>query len=187
MSTPLARLVDREIAGDAPPVCAPFVAEIRRRFAGVAAVLFYGSCLRGATDEGVLDFYALVDDYALAYGGGWLARANALLPPNVFHVTAGDRHAKVAVVSTADFAVHTGERALRPLVWARFCQPFAVAWLRDEAARTALVASAADALRTAALRGLGLLPLRDDGTVATASGPFWTRLFAETYASELRP
>ena len=48
------------------------------------AVIFYGSCLRKRTDEGVLDFYALVDDYRAAYRSRYLRTVNAALPPNVF-------------------------------------------------------------------------------------------------------
>ena len=32
----------------------------------------------------MLDFYLIVSDYREAYGRGWLAFANRLIPPNVF-------------------------------------------------------------------------------------------------------
>ena len=47
------------------------------------AVLFYGSCLREQQLDGLmLDFYLIVSDYRAAYDKGWLARANALIPPD---------------------------------------------------------------------------------------------------------
>ena len=56
----------------------------------VAAILFYGSCLRqdpsDEPPEGIQDFYVIVDCYRDAYPGWWPAFANRLLPPNVFYI-----------------------------------------------------------------------------------------------------
>ena len=51
----------------------------------------------------MLDFYLIVSDYAEAYGGGWLAPANRLIPPNVFPLEHRGFAAKYAVLSEADF------------------------------------------------------------------------------------
>ena len=52
----------------------------------VLGVLFYGSGLRDQTDDGVLDFWVVVDDYRLAYQNGLLAFVNRVAPPNVFYL-----------------------------------------------------------------------------------------------------
>src|SRR6478736_7843777 len=68
------------------------------------AVLFYGSCLREKQLEGLmLDFYLIVSDYRAAYDKAWLARANALVPPNVFPFQMDSLAAKYAVLSEVDF------------------------------------------------------------------------------------
>ena len=51
----------------------------------------------------MLDFYLIVSDYDAAYGGGWKARANRLLPPNVFPCQHDGLAGKYAVLSEDDF------------------------------------------------------------------------------------
>src|SRR3569833_4003639 len=69
------------------------------------AVLFYGSCLRERELEGrMLDFYLIVSDYRAAYDKRWLATANRLIPPNVFHFEHAGLVSKYAVLSEAAFA-----------------------------------------------------------------------------------
>ena len=187
----LEELVAAELAQPAPEAACRLADEIRARHGeAVAAVLFYGSCLRKRTSEGVLDFYVLVDDYASAYPSRWLARANALLPPNVFYLEAeapeGTVRCKYAVVSLRDFARGAGPRALRPAIWARFCQPALAGWTRDEAARVAIVAAVVRAIHTAVERALQVLP-NEDGVQHFTSEELWTALFEETYGGELRP
>ena len=59
----------------------------RERHPDAVAVLFYGSCLRGADDyEGVLDLYVLVDRYEQTYDRRVLVWLNRVLPPNVFYL-----------------------------------------------------------------------------------------------------
>jgi hypothetical protein len=182
----LERLVADELARPHPLAGSALVAGIVARFGGsLEALLFYGSCLRDGAD-GVLDFYAIVRDYRSSQASRALALANAALPPNVFYLERDGARAKLAVLSVRDFARAASPRAIRPLVWARFCQPFALIHARDDAARRVIVAAAAAAIRTAATRGLGLLRA-DAGAVAFAPAALWTAVFRETYASELRP
>jgi hypothetical protein len=151
-------------------------------------VVFYGSCLRKKTSEGVLDFYALVDDYRNAYPSQRLAWANAALPPNVFYLElpGSDEplRAKYAVMSVDDFA-RAADGGLRSHIWARFSQPAQVVWARNEASRFAVVAACGRALRTAVRRTLPLLPDRD-GVQCFDAATFWLTLFRETYGAELR-
>jgi hypothetical protein len=186
----LAAFIDAELFRPAPESAQRYAAELERRHGSVAAVLFYGSCLRRHSDEGVLDFYLLVDEYRAAYTKQRLALANAALPPNVFYLELGTPssklRAKYAVFSLRDFARATSPRAIRTGTWARFCQPSLAVFVRDARARAALVAAIGSALRTAVLRGIALLPGSGD-TRRVDSESLWLALFAETYASELRP
>ena len=178
-------LVLDELQRPHPLAGSALVAEIRDRYrASLEALLFYGSCLRDGA-EGVLDFYAVVRDYRSTYASRVLAIANAALPPNVFYLERGGERAKLAVLSARDFARAAAPRAIRPVIWARFCQPFALLHARDDAARAAVAAAAAKAIRTAVTRGLGLLPA-DSAGVAFTPVALWTAIFRETYASELR-
>ena len=63
----LAQQVRGELARPAPDAAVRLSAAIRERLGDATeAVVFYGSCLRKDTDEGVLDFYVVVDDYRRA-------------------------------------------------------------------------------------------------------------------------
>jgi hypothetical protein len=182
----LEALVASELARPHALAGSALVAEMRGRYrASLDALLFYGSCLRDGSD-GVLDLYAIVRDYRSTYASRALALANAALPPNVFYLQSSGARAKLAVLSARDFARAASPRAIRPLVWARFCQPFAVLHARDAAATEAVAAVAAAAIRTAVTRGLGLLPA-DSGSAVFSPEALWTAVFRETYASELRP
>jgi len=183
----LTRLIGEELGRPAPAGLAPLVAEIRRRHgAAVAAILFYGSCLRKARyEDGVLDFYVLVDAYREAYRSRSLAWANAILPPNVFYCEvaggSGMLRSKYAVISTDDFRRAATLAWLQSIVWARFCQPAVCAYARDAAARAAAVAAGVEAALTVVAVGVSGMP----------AGPFraetlWQRVFQETYGAELR-
>ena len=148
---------------------------------GVAsrAVLFYGSCLRERTFDGLmLDFYLIVSDYRDAYEKRWLAVANRLIPPNVFPFEAGGLAAKYAVLSESDFHRLAGPETRSVSVWARFAQPARLVWAADEqAAHHAIdtVSRAAPTLLGAAGERAGEAPL-----------DWWRRAFSLTYSAELR-
>ena len=154
----------------------------------VAAVAFYGSCLRRRTSEGVHDFYAIVDDYRAAYRSRALAAINALLPPNVFYLeleSGGERvRAKYAVVSRADLARACRGETHRAGTWARFAQPVAAAFARDTSARDALADACADAVCTAVRAGIAA---HARASRPAESGALWRAVFRATYAAELRP
>lgn len=174
-----------ETAQQVPPPVAAISDAARARHGGVAAVLFYGSCLRLGDDEGkIVDLYLVVDSYRSAHGAGLGAVLNWVLPPNVFYLEtpfAGRQvRAKYAVVSRRDFAAGAGGRWFHPYLWARFAQPCRLAWCRDEGAREAVVADLAGAARACVSEGLALV-----GESFTADA-LWVALFKETYRSELR-
>jgi len=119
-----------------------------------------------------------VSDYRAAYDKPWLARANALIPPNVFPFQHDGLAAKYAVLSEADFYRLNGPETRNVSVWARFAQPSRLVWTANDAAsQTAIaaVARAAPTLLAAAGRVDGEAPL-----------DWWRRAFALTYSAELR-
>src|SRR6187455_787698 len=140
------------------------------------AVLFYGSCLRERNLDGLmLDFYLIVSDYRSAYDKPWQARANALIPPNVFPFQHGELAAKYAVLSEADFFRLNGPETRNVSVWARFAQPSRLVWSADEEARTAAV----QAISRAAPTLLAAAGARD----GEAPLDWWRRAFSLTYSA----
>ena len=180
MAGDLRQLVEDELSAAVDPKVSAIAAAIAAKHRDASrAVLFYGSCLREQQLEGLmLDFYLIVSDYEAAYDKRWLAKANALIPPNVFPFQHGDLAAKYAVLSEADFHRLNGPETRSVSVWARFAQPSRLVWTRDEEARNkaiAAVARAAPTLLAAArpfAQGDGLSP--------------WRHAFALTYSAELR-
>ena len=174
-------LVRSELLEPTDARAARFAEAIAVRYGGAArAVLFYGSCLRESQLDGLmLDFYLTVSDYRAAYGPGWYAFANHILPPNVFPSQHDGLAAKYAVLSEADFRARCGPEAGDVSVWARFAQPARIAWAADAAARETAIASVARAAPTLLAYARGVAP--EDEPLA-----LWREGFARTYASELR-
>lgn len=171
----LAEPVDARVTALAASIAAHYPRSAR-------AVLFYGSCLRTSELEGqMLDFYLVVSDYAAAYGKSWLARANKLVPPNVFPFSHDGLQAKYAVLSEGDFERLNGPEAGSVSVWARFAQPSRLVWAADDAARARTIGAVAKAAPTLFQLTLPMMP----------AGPFdpldvWKRGFSLTYGAELR-
>ena len=190
LDVPLTRRIALELDRPPPPGVEVLCETIRARHGpAVAAILFYGSCLRKGTLEGVLDFYVLVDSYRAAYRRLLPAVFNRLLPPNVFYLEQdteqGTLRAKYAVISVRDF-----ERCVRPAcmhayIWARFAQPALLAFTRDEEARARAVRATAQAAVTLVQRLAVFLPVQHDAQRFTASA-LWNEAFARTYGAELR-
>ncbi len=139
-----------ELAEPVDPRVSAMAGAIAARYPGAArAVLFYGSCLREKNLDGLLlDFYLIVSDYRAAYGRGWLAFANALIPPNVFPFELEGLTAKYAVLSEADFARECSIDATSVSVWARFAQPARLVWRPTRGARARAVAAVGEAAPT---------------------------------------
>lgn len=176
----LRTLVAEELSLPVDTRVSAFAAAIAEKHGAASrAVLFYGSCLREKQLDGLmLDFYLVVSDYRAAYDKAWLAAANRLIPPNVFHFEHDALVAKYAVLSEADFVRLCGPETSSVSVWARFAQPSRLVWVSDErAGERAIdaVASAAPTLLAAARPKPGEEPLA-----------IWRRAFALTYSAELR-
>jgi hypothetical protein len=173
-------LVEAELSQPVDPRVAAMAEAIAARHGAASrAVLFYGSCLRQQQLDGLmLDFYLIVSDYGLAYDKPWLARANALIPPNVFPFQHDGLAAKYAVLSERDFYRLNGAETRNVSVWARFAQPARLAWSSDKAARQSAILAVARAAPTllAAAGKVGGEPVLD----------WWRRAFSLTYSAELR-
>ena len=182
MPNQLLPLVTAELAAPADPRAAAMAGALAAKYPDAArAVLFYGSCLREANLDGLmLDFYLIVSDYPAAYGKSWLARANALVPPNVFPFEHGGLIAKYAVLSEADFARLNSPAADNVSVWARFAQPSRLLWASDDLARQRAYAAVAQAAPT--LLSLAR-PVASDGSDVL---DLWRTGFTCTYGAELR-
>ncbi len=181
MDNRLTHLVADELARSVDPRVPLLAEKIAARHPGARAVLFYGSCLRaGSLDGLMLDFYVIVADYRAAFGRSWLATANRLLPPNVFPFEADGLAAKYAVLSEADFARLASPETRSVSIWARFAQPSRLVWAADDEARAAAIAAVARAAPTLLRAARPMLPDEIDAL------DLWRCAFALTYAAELR-
>jgi hypothetical protein len=141
--------------------------------AGALAVLFYGSNLRTGSLDGVLDFYVLLPG----------APEKGLWPRVSYRewdVAGTTLRAKIATMTLAKFASAAAGRTFDTTIWARFVQPSAMVWQRDDESGAVVVKAIADAARTAARLAVTLGPAR--GRVAE----YWRALFRATYRAELR-
>jgi hypothetical protein len=178
---PLAEFIAAELAEPVDPrVSAMAVAVAAQHGTASRAVLFYGSCLREKQLDGLmLDFYLIVSDYYAAYDRRWLARANRMIPPNVFPFAHEGLAAKYAVLSEADFAALMKPEASNVSLWARFAQPVRLVWQADEAAADMV----SDAITQAPVTLLSLAkPMAENDAPLT----LWRTGFALTYDCELR-
>lgn len=179
----LQQLVSAELSVNAAPQVHAFAKHIADVYPGSArAVLFYGSCLRSEELEGqMLDFYLIVSSYEEAYDQGWMIKANALLPPNVFPFQYEGLVAKVAVLSLDDFSKLNRYEASAVSVWARFSQPSRLLWYYDDGSRKNIISSvscAAPTLLNAALA-------HNDRDTANITD-LWQLGYQLTYGAELR-
>ncbi len=151
----------------------------------VAAILYYGSCLRsGNAGDGIADFYVLVDDYRSA-GMSWLkAGLNRLLPPNVFYLETpwqgGTLRAKYAVISVSQFQHGVSGGWLLPYLWGRFAQPSGVLWCRSDSLRQSIYSWLIQALIYFVKQSAPLLEAR------FSAAQLWRTGLANSYRTELR-
>lgn len=148
-------------------------AELLGREAGALAVLFYGSNLRTGSLDGVLDFYILLP-----------GRQREKIWPRVsyreWEHDGAVLRAKIAVMALETFRRAASGRSRDTTIWARFVQPSALAWQKDDAARAPVVYAIAQAARTAARTAVAL------GPVSGTAEDYWRALFRATYEAEFR-
>jgi hypothetical protein len=170
---------------DSPPLQA-LLAALQARFGdSLQAVVLYGSCLR-STDlfDGLVDLYALVDDYARAEPRLGRRLGVRLLPPNVYYLEAPVEgrtvRSKYAVLSLDALDRGTGPKRFESYFWGRFAQPVRVIYSRSPEVRARLQADFQQAAETLLRRALPALP--PAGTL----DDLWTGALALSYATELR-
>ena len=185
LPTALVELIAAENAMAAPPSIVA-VAEVarRRQGSGIAAVLFYGSCLRAGNDEGIVDLYLLADSYDQVHRSRLMRILNRLLPPNVYYIETPFEgrtvRAKYALLTLAQFERLVERTTLQSYFWARFAQPTVVLWARTSAVQERVTQALAAAVATTAHETRLLL-----GPEAPRRG-VWVRAFYEAYRTELR-
>ena len=156
----------------------------------VQGILFYGSCLHKGEDlEGLFDLYVLVNSYDSVNRNFMHAALNKLLPPNVFYLEVpfedqtGDQtvRAKYAVLSLDDLQKGTSRRWFHSYLWARFCQPTTIVYLRNAKVAEQVNYAFTQAVVTFVSRVLPRMP--QEFTIRE----LWSRGLALTYRSEFRP
>lgn len=191
--------LSRDLLSEAHEVAAHALA--RHGADTIGPILFYGSCQRAESAEGILDVYLLSKSNRAFHDAAIAAGLNWLVPPTIYYYELRDgdlRHgdhaardaageservvrAKSAVISEAQFAASCRDETTSPSIWARFCQPAVLLRAPDDATRERVIGMLVDAVKTAAWWAAHLGP-----EVGTAED-FWVALFTATYASELRP
>lgn len=172
MTEALAERVRKGLARAARPEVAAYATMLGEE-AGALGVLFYGSNLRTASLEGVLDFYVLTP-------GPQRERVWPKVSYREWEHGGEVLRAKIATLSLGQFARAAAGRSRDTTIWARFVQPSALIWARDEQAREVIASAVTGAVMTAARLAAALGP---------ASGrpeDFWRALFQATYRAEFR-
>ena len=169
--TLLAR-IDSQLSRSVDPAVVNFAKSLGKQ-AGALGVLFYGSNLRTGSREGVLDFYALLPG----------EQQERVWPRISYHEMMFEGEilrAKIATMSLKKFAQAARGETHDTTIWARFVQPSALVWHKDDGARADLAQAIAEAAHTASGLAAALGP--DCGQPED----FWRALFHETYKAEFR-
>ncbi len=183
---PLLTQIRGQTAPPLPPGVLALSQAVRRDYAdSVAAILFYGSCLRRGDDrDGIADLCLLVDDYSCISTQRVFTFFNKLLPPHVFYLEhpLEDRvaRAKVAVFTLADFCRGTSPAWFHSYLWGRFAQPTALVYTRDQETHNQIQRALAQAVMTFIRRVLPCLPEEFDSRL------LWQRGLTLNYRAELR-
>lgn len=168
----LAARVSAALTRHTDPAIPAFAARLAVE-AGAVAVLFYGSNLRTGSREGVLDFYVLIPG----------APERGLWPRVSYREWdhEGERlRAKIATMSLAMFGRAAAGETIDTTIWARFVQPSALVWHRDDVAREAVAEALEAAAMTAARLAVAVGPERG------SEADYWRALFRATYKAEFR-
>lgn len=151
---------------------------------GVAAVLAYGSCIRGeSVKETLVDFYVLTDALK-GVSDSFVSRMGcALVPPNVYYfetkIDGQPMRAKYAALPLSQFSQWVEPSTRNPYFWARFAQPSQLVWCRSRADSEAVVTAISTAIET------GFAHAR--ATTASLNAiEIWTSGFKATYDTEWR-
>ncbi|MGD8326847.1 MAG: hypothetical protein PVF65_08025 [Sphingomonadales bacterium] len=173
------------LSADISPYVRKAAKRIAKRFPNCSAVLFYGSCLRTGEVEGqMLDFYVIVDDYRGAFKSWGRVLGNRLIPPNVFYfeeeIDGLCVRAKYATLSSTHFERLCSDKTFNPAIWARFAQPIALAYFRDEQISKHIAHCLGLAITTLLSNCAPLI------MTAVSEKELWAFCFSQTYTTEFR-
>ncbi len=172
------------LAREVSPEIHAMAVVLRLRHPGAVAILAYGSCLRGvAAADTLMDFYVLTENFSGVSPNIISRVACCIVPPNVYYAETefGDQRlrAKYALLPLRLFAKWMTRETSNPYFWARFSQPSALVYVRDDKTGDDVVASISEALRTGFANAKAL-------TTETDALAIWTAGFNATYQSEFR-
>lgn len=178
----VARTLDRPLSADVRAIAGHVLKQHER----TAAILAYGSCLRGvSTDDTLVDLYLLMERDRDVSSNPFSRLAACLVPPNVYYaeMTEAGRtlRCKFAVVTLDIFAGRMRPETSNPYFWARFSQPAALVHASNDRNRDRVIAAVADAITTMYRAALASAPAHGEAL------DIWRRGFEETYRTELRP
>lgn len=183
----LVELIGRECALPVSDDLQVLVDGLVSRFGNsLIGVLLYGSCLRtNDFSEGLVDLYALVDDYANVRTGRLQRIADAALPPTVFVMNAitpagVTLRAKCALITLDDFE-RGASTWFHSYIWGRFSQPARLLFAPDLRMRKRIHS----ALGVCVIRMISEALGDESDTFTSAS--LWERALNLTYRTELRP
>ena len=149
------------------------------------AILVYGSCLRGTPPtDSLIDYYVLTGTTRAISANPLSRMLCRLVPPNVYFaedtIEGTTYRAKYAALTLETFKRKVAGTTANPYFWARFAQPVAMAYCRDETARAEVTAALETAVRTMYAK-ISTLAAENADTATV-----WGRGLQATYASELR-
>ncbi|WP_170984379.1 hypothetical protein [Rhodoligotrophos defluvii] len=184
----LRNLVATRLSRPVPEPIAALAETARSRHGeGVLAVLAYGSCLRGIDPrETLADLYVLTETTRDVSRNPLSRLGCRLLPPNVYYLETAlgtERfRAKYAAMPLGLFEAWVAPSTDNPYFWARFAQPCALVWVRDQAVRDRITDAVVQAVSTMVGEARLLAAVSTDNPVVS-----WQDAFRETYRTELRP
>jgi len=170
--TSLSQRIGERLDAHIDPAIGEFAASLAED-AGASAVLFYGSNLRTGSLDGVLDFYVLLPG----------KERSRIWPRVSYHEREHDGttlRAKVATMALDTFSLAARGELSDTTIWARFVQPSALVWQRDESVRDDVTSAIAAAAMTAARLAAAL------GPQSGSADDYWRALFQATYKAEFR-
>ncbi|GBR22786.1 hypothetical protein [Asaia spathodeae] len=179
--------LDQILIGELTTPVDPRLHTLVTQILGIArplGVLFYGSGLRQFDPEGLFDFYIVLERLSDWPASPAAMLANHLLPPNVFYaeheIDGQVLRAKIAVLTVQQLRAGASPRSTDTTLWARFCQPVRLVWVRNPEAADTLLAIIRSCVTTAA----GWTARLEEG--AHPPEKWWEALFRRTYRAELR-
>jgi hypothetical protein len=184
LTTDMEEFCERSLTREVPPELHAMADFLQQKNERAVAILAYGSCLRGVpASDTLMDFYVLTENLADVSPNLISRLACAMVPPNVYYTETrfGEQNlrAKYAVLPLSLFARWMIRKTNNPYFWARFSQPSALVYARNDQTRQEVIATISEALRTSFANAKALTSDHDVLAI-------WTAGFNSTYQSEFR-